>query len=118
MAIEQHNLFPAVNFPLKHFNGKSVNNEQFVFLNEDGETAFAFPGATEIYWKIFEEREGREIKSFTTATGISRLDNVITLNMSSAAMLFSQKGSYWHEMYYLTSGGYDFPLMYGQFVVI
>ena len=117
----KHKLFDGIEYKLQHYNGKSVNNAQFIFYNEDGETAYSFTGFLHIYLEIYDEREGLRLKLFTDSDGsgsLSRSTNTVTWNSNETSMLFNDRGKYYYHIYYITTGGYTIPLVYGEFEVI
>lgn len=119
--MSKHNLFDGIEYKLVHYNGKSVNNAQFVFYNEDGETSYAFTGYLRAYIEIFDEREGIVLKTFTDGDGsgaLSRSSNTITWNVNASSIQFTDRGKYYYHMYYLTTGGYTITILYGDFEVI
>jgi hypothetical protein len=114
MASEIHNGFVAENYQLKFKYGKPVLNLAFLFYESDNETEFDFTGYTGANFKIWEDDEdGRLLLNVVSGNGLTVSGNIITLNTSASQMTIP-KGKYYYEFSYLTPGGYEYLLMFGE----
>ena len=108
--------FFAENEGLYVYNGKAVIDLVFAFFYDDeDETDFDFTDDSGIYFfRIYDERLGREIKDLVP----TRSANHLILNASVSDMTYSDNGKYFYELGYVRSGGYDEILRYGVLEVI
>ena len=124
MAQDRIDLFAALDEDLEWYNGKALLNFPISFYYPDSDNpsqigaVYDFPGYVSSYWKIFNRRQGKTLKSFTTQ--VTRSSNVLLLNCSVSDMTFEdniQTAKYYYEMGYIQTGGYEIPLRYGDFYV-
>lgn len=114
--MERINTFEAYEEEMQSFNRKALLNLPVAFVFDDADqTLFTFPGYVSAYLKIYDERDGQLLKSFSTQ--LTRNSNVLVLNCSVSDMTFDEKGKRWYEMGY-NSSGYEVPLRYGDWFVI
>lgn len=114
-------LFDGVEKPMTIYNGKAIIDLEVQFYSEEcdddleeDEVDFAFPGYVSSYFRIYNERLGREIKEIA----LSRSGGSLLVNMSVLDATFEDNGVYYYEMGYLQSGGYEQVLAYGPQRVI
>lgn len=122
MSIIINRIFDAEERPLQIFNGVAVIDLVFAFtVGEDcqclngTEEDFTFPNFASAYFRVYNERLGRRIKNITTLT---QSGNSLVMNASVLDMTFDTNGRYYYEVGYVQTGGYEFPLRYGQATVI
>lgn len=118
--VDRVEMFAALEEDLIAYNGKAIINLSFAFFydidgNPSDETNFDFPGYVSAYLYIYNQRLGLLIKTQTTQ--LTRSSNIILMNASVADMTFQNAGTYYYEMGYIQSGGYEVPLRYGKFFV-
>jgi hypothetical protein len=109
-------LFDGVEEPMEVYNRIAIIDKAIEFFTEecDEETDFTFPSYLSSYFRVFNERLGREIKDITlTQSGAS-----LIINASALDMTFDDVGLYFYEIGYVQSGGYEVPLRYGKLRVI
>lgn len=110
-------LFGGSEYPLTVYNGQSLVDVAFRFYTTDncsGETVnFDFPDYTSSFLRIFDERDGRELKEFALTNDGAYL----IANVSASDMTFEQGGKYYYEVGYVRSV-YDQVLRYGNLLVI
>lgn len=118
MAIERVYGFIAQNQDLIFYNGKAIIDLSIenVFDDED-ETAFTFIGYSSSYMYIYDSEERNYlVKSFTTQ--ITRNSNYQVINASESDMTFPDgPGKFYYELGYVTSGGYEIALRYGNLFI-
>lgn len=109
-------LFDAVDEPLEVYNGQAIIDKAIEFFTEecDVETDFAFPGYLSSYFRVFNERLGREIKDIA----LSQSGASLVINASALDMTFEDNGVYYYEIGYVQTGGYEIVLRYGKLTVI
>lgn len=112
----RNRIFDAEERPLEIFNGVAIIDLPISFFTEecDEEEDFTFPSFSSGYFRVFNERLGRELKDLT----LTRSGNELILNASVSDMTFEDNGRYYYEIGYIASGGYEFPLRYGVATVI
>jgi hypothetical protein len=112
-------LFDGSHQELTLYNGQAILDKDFYFSivecydGEEEEEDFTFPGYTSAYFRVFNERTGREIKDLT----MSRSGAYLILNASVADATFDDLGPYYYEIGYMRSG-YEQVLRYGKLNVI
>lgn len=112
----RNRIFDAEERPLEIYNGVAIIDLAMSFFTEDCdiEEDFTFPNFSSAYFRVFNERLGRELKDLT----LTRSGNELILNASVSDMTFEDNGRYFYEIGYIASGGYEFPLRYGVATVI
>lgn len=113
----RNKIFDAEERPLQIFNGIAIIDLVMEFFLEECEEDedFTFPNYSSAYFRIYNERLGRRIKNLTN---IANSGNALILNASVSDMTFEDNGKYYYEIGYVQTGGYEFPLRYGQATVI
>lgn len=109
-------LFDGVEEPMEVYNQIAIIDKAIEFFTEecDVETDFTFPSYVSSYFRVFNERLGREIKDIAlTQSGSS-----LIINASALDMTFDNTGKYFYEIGYVQTGGYEVPLRYGNLRVI
>jgi hypothetical protein len=81
-----------------------------------GDTKFDFPDITGVYFIIYNERLGRQLRDLSYA--VTRSDNNLVINASEADMTFDANGKYWYELGYIRGGAYETVLRYGKLLVV
>lgn len=113
-------LFDGVEKNLAVFNGQAILNEAIELFVEDcstdetDEQDFTFPSFGSGFFRIFNERLGREIKDIT----LTRSGSSLVVNASVSDMTFDENGNYWFEIGYVDGGGYELVLVYGILKVV
>jgi hypothetical protein len=112
MATEYLNTYIANEVNLNFFTDKPVRNTTFVFTYDD-DTDFDFPGGIgSVSLQVWEDDEdGKRLYNWTTQTEITVSGNVVFLN---TADLNLEAGKYYYELGYVTTGGYEILLMFGE----
>jgi hypothetical protein len=110
-------LFSGNEYPLTVYNGQALVDVAFRFYtsdNCDGEKIdFDFPDYDSSFFRVYNERIGREIKDFSlTQDGAYLIANVSALDMT-----FEDNGNYYYEVGYARNG-YEQTLRYGKLIVI
>lgn len=110
-------LFQGSEYSLTVYNGQALINVAFRFYTEDncdGEKVdFDFPDFVSGYFKVYNERIGREIKELA----LDRDGAYLIANFSVADMTFDENGNYFYEVGYVRAG-YEQTLRYGKLHVI
>jgi len=116
MALDNTILTPAGNeTELQVYSGHAIIDYPFTFVFEDDSSPYPFNGYSSGFFKIYQSRIEKKIKTFTTQ--VSRNANNLVLNCSASDMLISSRGSYYYELGYVRSGGYEIVLQYGKLIV-
>lgn len=114
--MDQSRGFIAQESDLSFYNAQALLNLVFTFLYDDeDETNFDFAGYVSSYFRVYDERSGQLLKSFTTQ--ITRSSNALIFNCSVADMTFENLGPYYFELGYNRSG-YEMPLRYGKLIIV
>lgn len=112
---DNYRLFQAAQEDLEIFNGQAIIGGGFEFFYDDCEgerSAYEIPGYVSGYVKVYNERLGRVIKTWpTTLSGT----NILLLYEQDTT--FATNGTYWYEVYYIMSGGYEIRLRFGKLIV-
>lgn len=116
MAIEEARIPIAENDSLTIKNGEAWIDVVHLVYNEDG-TDFDFPAYVSSYMKVYQSKDinAKKIKEFTTQ--ITRNSNAQVFNLSEADITFTSNGTFWYEIGYLRSGGYEQALREGDLIV-
>lgn len=114
-------LFDGVEKPLKMYNGQAVLDYDIEFFTEEcdddldeEEVDFTFPSYSSSYFRIYNERSGRLLKTIA----LSRSGSSLVINASADDMTLDDKGKYYYEIGYVQTGGYEIVLMYGPYTAI
>lgn len=110
-------LFQATEYPLEIYNGKALINLAMRFFTTDcdgNDDDFDFPDFESAYFRVYNERLGRQILSLVP----SRSGSYLVLNETAETMTFEDNGRYYYEIGYLRSGGYEQALRFGPLKVI
>lgn len=112
----RNRLFDGVEKPIIIYNGQAIIDKAIEYYTEecDEETDFDFPSYSSSYFRIYNERLGREIKEIT----LSQYAFSVIINASALDMTFEENGNYFYEIGYVQNGGYEIVLQYGQFKVV
>jgi len=117
----RHRLFDGVEQQLDVFNGQAILDFEMQFFTEectdeleDTEEDFTFPGYVSSYFRIYNERLGRVIKTIA----LSQSGASLIVNASVSEMTFDENGNYWYVIGYVQTGGYEIALRYGLLKVI
>lgn len=112
---DNYRLFEAKEYLLEVFNRQPIIDFGFEFVYEDcdgNDVDYELTGYVSGYVKVYNERLGRVIKTWpTTLVGT----NVLALYEQDTT--FATNGTYWYEVYYIMSGGYEIRLRYGKLIV-
>lgn len=113
--MDRFKLFDGVEQPMEVYNQIAIINKAIEFFTEecDVETDFSFPSYASSYFRVFNERLGREIKDIA----LSQSGASLIINASVADMTFEENGNYYYEIGYVQSGGYEIPLRFGKLTV-
>lgn len=116
MAIEEARIPIAEKDKLVLKNGEAWIDITHIVYNEDG-TEFDFPAYVSSYFRVFQSKDinAKKIKEYTTQ--ITRSGNVQIFNLSVADMTFGSYGTFWYEIGYVRSGGYEQALREGDLIV-
>lgn len=110
-------LFTGEEYDLTVYNGQAVINEAFRFFSESEcdstETDFDFPEFASAYFRIYNERGGRELKDLT----LTRSGAYLIVNTSVSDMTFEDNGNYYYEIGYVRNV-YEQVLRYGKLIVL
>lgn len=111
-------LFDGVSRNLVLYNGQALVNFPIDFFTEEcdddldeDEVDYTFPGFVSGFFRIYNERSGRQIKNITGIT-ISGSQMIINSN----DLEFEDNGVYYYEIGY--NNGYELVLMFGNVNVI
>lgn len=114
-------LFDGVEKPLKMYNGQAVLDYDIDFYTEEcdddldkEEVDFTFPSYASSYFRIYNERSGRLLKTIS----LSQSGSSLIINASADDMTLDDKGKYYYEIGYVQTGGYEIVLMYGPYTAI
>lgn len=119
MSTEIQRAFIGVEASLTLYGGQALLNSVFEFVfNDESETPYDFPAISDTYLVISNERSSRTLKSFSQSNGLTRSGNNLIFNASELDMTFEDYGSYFYEMGYVRTGGYEVVLRYGELIVI
>lgn len=114
MANEKHRGFPGLMYPLEFISGKPLVNLTFLFYEQDGETEVNFEDQTGCTFKVWEDNDGGKLLlSLSESSGINSADNIKVLN-ASASQMNIERGKYYYEFSYYTTGGYEIVLMFSE----
>src|SRR3989304_3411728 len=109
-------LFDAVEKPLVVYNAQAMLNYAIDFYTEacDGDFVenqedFTLPDYASSYFRIYNERLGRQIKNIA----LSRSGSNLIINASVLDLTFDSNGNYFYEIGYVQTAGYEIALMYG-----
>lgn len=107
-------LFQATEYKLELFNNQPIIDIGFQFVVDDCGTDvdFDFPDYVSSVLKIYNERLGRTIKTIP----LVRNGNILIVYSTDTD--FDPNGSYYYEVIYTTTGGYEIVLRYGTLTVI
>ena len=106
-------LFQGNEYPLYIYNGEALISKAFRFWYEDCdnvETVFDFPDYVSSYFKVYNERLGRVIRTIA----LTRSGTYLVANTSEVDMTFDSNGNYYYEVGYIMAGGYEQVLRYGK----
>lgn len=113
-------LFEGKEYPLTIYNGQAVIDRAFRFYTvldcadvPYEEFDFDFPDYVSSYFRVFNERSGREILELS----LERSGAYLIANASAAQMTFEDNGNYYYEIGY-SRNGYEQALRYGTLSVI
>lgn len=114
--MDRFKLFDGVEQPMEVYNGIAIIDKAIEFFTEecDVETDFSFPSYSSSYFRVFNERLGREIKDIA----LSHSGASLIINASSLDMTFDDNGNYYYEIGYMQTGGYEIPLRFGKLTVV
>ncbi len=101
--------YTAEEYTFKFINAKAVIDfslDEYTFVDDSGS----------YFLNVYDEREGRELKYYTTQ--ITNSSDTLILNTSVEDMTFEDLGTYYYELGYVRSGGYEELLRFGKFIVI
>lgn len=112
-------LFDGVERNLVLFNGQAIVDLEIQYFTEvcdddleEDEEDFTFPGYAGSYFRVFNERNGREIKDIS----LSQSGGSLIVNASALDMTFGDNGIYFYEIGYVNSV-YEQVLQYGKLQV-
>lgn len=121
MQMLRFKLFDGVEKPLTVYNAKAILDLEISFYTEEcdddleeDEEDFTFPSYASSYFRVYNERGGREIKDIA----LSRSGSSLIINASVLDMTFEDYGNYSYEIGYVQTGGYEVALMFGILKVI
>lgn len=110
-------LFQGNEYPLTVYNGQALVDVAFRFFTQDNcdgdQVDFDFPDYASSYLRVFNERNGREIKEFA----LEQDGAYLIANVSVSDMTLEDNGNYYYEVGYVRSV-YEQTLRYGKFIVI
>jgi len=114
--MDRFKLFDGVELPIEIYNQVAIIDKAIEFFTEecDVETDFTFPAYVSSYFRVFNERLGREIKDIA----LSQSGASLIINASALDMTFDDVGNYYYEIGYVQTGGYEVPLRYGNLRVL
>jgi hypothetical protein len=112
-------LFDGVEKDIVIYNGQAIVNLEVQYYTEqcdtdieEDEEDFTFPGYASSYLRIFNERNGRELKDIS----LSQSGSSLIINASVADMIFEDNGVYYYEIGYVNVV-YEQVLQYGKAIV-
>lgn len=107
-------LFQGMEYPLDIYNNQPILDTGFQFYYDDCgiDVEFDFPAYSSSYLKVYNERNGRTIKTIP----LTRLNNILIVNSTDTD--FEDNGKYYYEVIYVQTGGYEQVLRYGNLTVI
>lgn len=110
--------FEANEEALDLYNGQAILNFAiYYYFDDEDDTAYTFPGYSSSYMLVYDSPERNNlIKSYTTQ--VTRNSNIQVLNLSESDCTFGDQGTYYYELGYIISGGYEHVLRYGELNVI
>ena len=113
-------LFEAKEYSLQIYNRQAVIDRAFRFYTvidcDDvpyEEIDFDFPDYESSYFRVYNERNGREILDIS----MERSGAYLIINASASQMTFDDNGNYYYEVGY-SRGGYEQALRYGTLTVL
>jgi hypothetical protein len=115
--LQRVRLFDGVEKNIEVYNGQAILDYAIEFFTQDDcndEEDFTFPSYNSSYFRIFNERLGREIKEIALAQSGGSL----VINASALDMTFDDNGKYFYEIGYVQAGGYEIVLSFGPLIVI
>ncbi len=109
-----YRLFQANEYPLEMYNGEPLIELGFAFFYDDCGTdvEFDFPGFVSGFMYVFNERNGRLLKTYTPT------QNGNTLILNEQDTDFEDNGKYYYQVGYMETGGYEHVLRFGTLTVI
>lgn len=107
-----HTEFIAYKKDLIFYAGKPVLNKVHAFYDVE-RTPWDFSGAIDLYFTIWEEREGGLQMIRWTNTNLTVNGHEIILN-APAADTSIERGKYYYEIEYTIAGGYSVLIAYGD----
>lgn len=114
-------LFDGVEKEIKVYNQKAILDLDIQYFTEEcdedfdeDEVDYDFPGYVSSYFRIYNERLGRLIKTIV----LSQSGGSLIVNASVLDMTFENTGAYSYEIGYVQSGGYEVMLNHGKLTVI
>lgn len=107
-------LFQGQEYKMEMLNGQPIIDIGVQFFYDDcgTETDFDFPDYSSSYFKIYNERSGRLLKTIP----LTKSGNILMIN--SADTDLDDLGNYWYEVVYIMAGGYEQILRFGNLEVI
>jgi fibronectin type 3 domain-containing protein len=115
--LQRVRLFDGVEKKIEVYNGQAILDyaiEYFTRDDCDDESEFTFPSYLSSYFRIYNERLGREIKEIV----LSNSGGSLIVNASALDMTFDDNGTYYYEIGYVQAGGYEIALQFGPLRVI
>lgn len=113
-------LFEGKEYPLTIYNGKAIINRAFRFFTVIDcpgepyeEIPYDFPEYDSSYFRVFNERNGREL----VEVALSQSDEYLIVNANASDMTFDENGKYYYEIGYVRDG-YEQALRYGELRVV
>jgi hypothetical protein len=110
-------LFQGNEYPLTVYNEQALVDVAFRFYTQDNcdgdKVDFDFPDYASSYFRIFNERIGRELKEFS----LTQDGAYLIANVSASDMTFRSNGNYYYEIGYVR-GVYEQTLRYGKLIVV
>jgi hypothetical protein len=113
-------LFEGKEYSLQIYNGQAIIDRAFRFytvIDCEGypyeEIDFDFPDYVSSFFRVFNERSGRQILDLA----MSQSGAYLILNASVSEATFEDNGNYYYEVGY-SKGGYEQVLRYGTLNVI
>lgn len=114
-------LFDAVEKPLVVYNAQAMLDYAIDFYTEacdddfvEDQVDYTFPAYVSSYFRIYNERLGRQIKNIA----LVQSGSFLIINASALDLTFDTNGNYFYEIGYVQSGGYEIALMYGVLKVV
>jgi len=116
------NLFNARETDIALYNAKALLDWAIEFYTDEcdgdfieSEEDFTFPSYASAYFRVFNERDGIEIKEITN---IAKSNGNLIINASVLDMTFEDLGMYFYEIGYIQTGGYEIALMFGKLQIV